>query len=325
MSQAISSAPQQGQKNIVINILSGSQKGSRFQACLVLGKSLTVGRGDSNDIQLHGDPNISRQHFKISLEGGGLSMESLNTKNPVWAQGQPLQQTKIEGVAHFVVGQTELEITVVGNQNHQTSQFSQPPQPRRMTLPHQQAQAMPAFFQKKKKKQKALWVIVAVMGLLLFLGDKKKPVEPPQLRTEEDVNNEIATQKEVIKQLKEKNIKLGKSTIQFKTAQASYIKGFRDYKHGQYQRATQSFQACLSIYPPHTLCRRYLGLAQKRFSELVQYHMVLGKKSLDKKQYRACMTSFNNVMVMISDKSDKVFIEARSNYDICEYHDRKRF
>ena len=81
----------------------------------------------------------------------------------------------------------------------------------------------------------------------------------------------------------------------------------------------------MSIYPAHILCRRYLTLAQKRFNEIVQYHMVAGKKYLDKKQYQSCMTSFKNVMVMVQDPNDKVFIEAQSNLELCTYHYKDRF
>ena len=40
-------------------------------------------------------------------------------------------------------------------------------------------------------------------------------------------------------------------TFEIRQAQENYIKGFRDFKKGQYERALESFQACLALYPDH--------------------------------------------------------------------------
>ena len=109
----------------------------------------------------------------------------------------------------------------------------------------------------------------------------------------------------------------GLNTKEFKEAQSNYIKGFRDYKKGQYERAISSFHACLSLYPKHLLCQRYQKLSYKKHEELIQYNMMLGKKYFDQGQYQACRSTFRNAMIMISDRSSKVYKEATANYKLC--------
>ena len=305
------------QKSLVIHILNGPDKGAQFK---ISGVTLTIGRGTESDIQINGDPKISRQHLRIFIRNGEIYIESLNKKNPIYINGRPVEKAivesdVIESGLKFMAGKTQFEISEESKKlsaqknNHHMGHHIPSPHP-----------------PKRTPTRLILYSIIVIVVLLLVISSKKKEnTEEPSLRTEEKVNEELATQQEVIESLKRRRLQSGKSTIQFKKAQAGYIKGFRDYKQGQHERAMQYFQECLSIYPSHILCNRYLGLAQKRFNELIQYHMVVGKKFLDKKQYQACIKSFHNVMVMVDDPSDKVYLEARSNYEICKLSHMDRF
>jgi hypothetical protein len=95
------------------------------------------------------------------------------------------------------------------------------------------------------------------------------------------------------------------------------VRGFRDYRKGQYERSMVSFQACLALNPEHVLCNRYIRLSQRKFDELVQNQVVLGRKYRDQNQYQACRASFRNVMVMVKDANSKIYQEAKANYDAC--------
>src|SRR5205807_22920 len=69
-------------------------------------------------------------------------------------------------------------------------------------------------------------------------------------------------------------------------AQENLIKGLRDLRKGQYERAIEAFQACLSLVPDHGRCTRNLRQAQKKFDEMIEAHMVLGRKYMDQGLYR---------------------------------------
>ena len=109
------------------------------------------------------------------------------------------------------------------------------------------------------------------------------------------------------------------NVISYQQAQETYIKAFRDYRKGQYERALEQFQACLSLAPQHALCNRYLRLSQRKFNELIQQQMILGRKYRDQNQFKACLASYRNVMVMIKDSQNVTYKEAKTNYDYCHY------
>lgn len=325
------------QKTFIIRILNGPDRGTQFK---VFGPTLTIGRGKDNDICIKEDSNISRKHVRISIHNGEIHITSLNEKNPLFIDRKPIKSAIIENGVRFVAGRTLFEIGKESralqkkdNISHQGS-YSNPPslhQGSQNAHPpslHQDPSLSPPPSPAKKKNpvRIILYSIVAMAVLFLVFGSKKKDeVERPGLRTEEKIDEELKDIKKIIDDLKKRRKKSGRLTSQFRRAQVGYLKGFRDYKQGQYEKAIRYFQQCLSINPTHILCNRYLNLSQKRFNELIQYHMIVGKKSLDKKQYRSCMKSFKNVMFMVKDQSHKVFVEAKSNYDICEHHDKDRF
>ena len=114
-------------------------------------------------------------------------------------------------------------------------------------------------------------------------------------------------------------------SVNARQAQENYVRGFRDYNGGQYERALISFQACLALNPEHTLCNRYLRLSQRKFNEVVQYHMVLGRSYRDQSQFKACRAAFRNVMVMVKDASSTTYKEAKANYEACNSFVEGRF
>ena len=300
-------------KKFVLRVLNGPDKGSEIK---LTGSATTLGRGESNDIIIKDDPKISREHLRIILRNGEVYLESLNPKNPVVIDKKPVKVAIIESQAYFQAGSTKFEIT-----QQKTGSLAN----RKSAPIHRLQNRRPLPLGNNKKKiHIAAFAAVGVLVLLLIGSDSKKE-EEKFIQTQKEKEEKIATQKDMIQSLKEEARKSGKTTAQFRRAQSGFIKGFRDYKQGQYERAIQYFQECLSIQPSHVLCNRYLSLSQKRFNELIQYHMVVGKKSLDKKQYPACSTSFYNVMVMVKDPNDKVYREAKSNYEICTLKYRDRF
>ena len=125
--------------------------------------------------------------------------------------------------------------------------------------------------------------------------------------------------------MKKQQLLSGQNSMQYKAAQENYVKGFRDYRQGQYARAIQSFQAALSFYPNHELARKYILLAQRKFDEMVNYNMSQGRKYYQKQNYKMCQSAFANVMVMLKDSTKPKYIEAKQLFDECNLRTEAKF
>ncbi|NCN40825.1 hypothetical protein GW916_06190, partial [bacterium] len=152
--------------------------------------------------------------------------------------------------------------------------------------------------------------------------EKKNPFD---IRNEKQIEADINDAEELQKAAEATRAERLNPTLSQRKAQENYVSGFRDFRKGQYERSISSFQACLALNPNHPLCNRYLKLSQKKFGELIQYHMVLGRKYRDQNQYRACRSAFKNVMVMVRDPSSSIYKEAKSNYVACNNMVEGRF
>ena len=68
-----------------------------------------------------------------------------------------------------------------------------------------------------------------------------------------------------------------------------------------------------------------MNLSQKKFDELIQYHMILANKYRAQNQFEACKASFRNAMVMIRNPNNKNYIEAKSGFDACDTLQGERY
>ena len=158
---------------------------------------------------------------------------------------------------------------------------------------------------------------MVLVGIWLFSGTAAKK-KANALRSEQQIQQEIEEANKLRDAAEKMSLKRVDGTVTARQAQENYVRGFRDYQKGQYERALFSFQACLALNPEHILCNRYLRLGQRKFDELVQSEMVLGMKYRDQNQYKACRSSFRNVMVMVKDANSQVFQQAKANYEACD-------
>lgn len=167
---------------------------------------------------------------------------------------------------------------------------------------------------------------VFVLGAAYFFTQQniKKKTE---IKLRDTVSTEIAindSEKEYEKIAKEIERK-GQDTIQYRLAQEQYLRGFRDYRQGQYVRAMEEFQAALSFYPGHDLARKYYTLAKRKFDEQVQFNMIQGKRYYGVNNYRLCMGYYSNVIKMKKDERDPIRREALQYYNECEIKMRGKY
>jgi tetratricopeptide (TPR) repeat protein len=107
-------------------------------------------------------------------------------------------------------------------------------------------------------------------------------------------------------------------SVQYRRAQENFIRGFRDFQQGQYDRAREAFQVVLNLDPENELAKRYYQLSNIKFDELVKFNLIQGNRYREKRNWRMCQSNYSNVMTMLQGrKDDPTFKEARQLYQEC--------
>lgn len=305
--------------DLTITVVSGPSQGTVYR---VVSSRARLGRGPDNDIVIADDPKCSRHHAELLVTPHGLEIRDISDRNNMVVDGAPCQSAQLRHNSVFTLGETQFRLSL-----RQTAVAARPVTslPGAGSSPPNSAKALSR--KRKKKKSPMFWVLIAVVGLVLWLGlSGGKKNGDTNKSSDELMQAEIQAAQKIKESAESKRPKdAALNDIGYNQAQQAYVAGFRDFKKGQYERALSSFQACVSLFPSHELCNRYLRLTQRKFDELVQYHMVIGRKYRDQNQYAACRSAFRNVMVMIKDQTNKKFLEAKANYDACDAQVEERF
>ncbi len=321
-------------------ILSGPMKGA---GRVMTSAQFTIGRSPECEFLIVNDPKCSRRHATIALTNDGCEVRSLNERNLVQVNGRDSEYAKINDGDILTIGDTEikfhatpaaapsdggLELDMPGPAMA-APQMSIAPMPSYQSPSPYSAPPRPAPQRRNKPKPKSgprKWIILAVVGALIWwLASPTKKKPEAGLRTEQQEQADIDTANKMREAGEAENLRRVDNSVNARQAQENYVRGFRDYRKGQYERSQVSFQACLALNPEHVLCNRYIRLSQRKFNELVQYQIVLGRKYRDQNQYKACRSAFRNVMAMVKDANSKIYQEAKANYDACNAYVEGRY
>lgn len=305
MNQAFAIAPATETKWTVV---SGPMKGA---VRLMNRPQFSIGRSSDCEFVIVNDPKCSRRHATIICGPEGCEVITITEDNPVLLNGREIERAVLKDNDIITVGETEIQYNCTNLPQNRVIQ----------RVLHQVPGHAPVKGKVTRQKSSPMKkiMIYGVVGLILFWllspsGKKKKEID---IRTEQQIQADIEAAnklKEVADGMAVKQIDQSMTHMQ---AQENYVRGFRDYRKGQFERSLVSFQACLALNPQHVLCNRYIRLAQRRFHELIQYEMVLGKKYRDQNQFKACRAAYRNVMVMVKDTNNPTFKEAKANYEAC--------
>lgn len=172
-------------------------------------------------------------------------------------------------------------------------------------------------------------VAILLIVLIFSSSGEKKVRKPTPLKDTSQINSELLKSSDKIQQHKQEKHLLedGRFDRIYESAQSYYIKGFRDYRNGQYLRAIQAFQAALSFDPNHVLARKYLHQSIKKQDELMQFNLDQAKRYRDKNNYRLCRASAQQVMVMSPQKgsTESRYTDAKKIFDECDTLSRGRY
>jgi hypothetical protein len=283
----------------------------------------SIGRSTDCDFVIVNDPKCSRKHAQITVMAHGCEVLSQAEGNPVLVNGQETQRQMLRDGDVITLGDTEIQYNATSRPHMAVVRAGHPQGGNVQTV----YAGTPARKRPKGKKSAnprlVIYFLLAIFALWIMTPSKSKK-KALDLRTEQQIEADIeaATKlKEVADAASMKRLE-GANARQ---AQENYVRGFRDYKKGQYERSLVSFQACLALNPNHVLCNRYIRLAQRRFDELIQVQMIMGRKYRDQNQYKGCRASFRNVMQMVKDSNSPIFKEAKANYEACNAFVENRF
>ncbi|HMN67268.1 MAG TPA: FHA domain-containing protein [Bdellovibrionales bacterium] len=298
-------------------ILSGASRGA---VCVMGRGQFVIGRSPECELVITGDPKCSRRHVEVRVTPQGAEFNLLNDQNLALHNGIETARGVLKDGDRLVVGETELQFGFGGGAGAEPELAIVPQDmPGMPGIAAPQPRPRPRPRSSKPAKGRNRFIVYGIVGLILFwlLSPTGKKKEELKLRTEQQIEADIDAANKLRDAADAANATRLDGTITSRQAQENYVRGFRDYREGQFERALTSFQACLALNPEHALCTRYLRLAQRRFNELTQYHMVLGRKYRDQNQYRACRAAFRNVMVMVKDANSAIYKEAKANYEAC--------
>ena len=299
---------------------------------LVQSVSFTVGRNPECELAITDDPKVSRKHATVSWAGTGYEIVGVSDANRIWVNGREIKRAILNNNDVIKLGESEIQFNMMmapqmapqivpnmhpGMAPPPNSPFPYPMPARGMAVSSRGENQRRPKPQGSTGNGKRL-LIYGAIGLLLWLvlaPDAKKKKEKA-LRTEQEIQADIETATK-LRDAAQTQAQLTGGQISQRQAQENYVKGFRDYRKGQYERALEAFQACLALQPDHSLCTRYYRISQRKFDELIQYQMVLGKKYRDQNQFKSCRSSFRNVMVMVKDAQSAAYKEAKANYEAC--------
>lgn len=297
-------------------VINGPMKGSVRLMSLV---QFTIGRSTECEFIVVNDPKVSRKHAFVSNENGVLNIASLNENNPVIVNGNPVTKVALNSGDVIAIGETEIQFnaTTLPSAHSQRPMFMMDPQmPGQRPTQPRPSRARRVSGNDQNRNRFLIYGGILLIGFWLFSGSPKKKKEV-EIRTEQQIQADIEAANKLKELSDQQAMKRLDGSLTAQQAQENYVRGFRDYKKGQFERALVSFQACLALNPEHILCNRYQRLSQRRFNELIQYEIVLGRKYRDQNQFKACRAAFRNVMVMVKDANSATYKEAKANYEAC--------
>lgn len=284
----------------VLQILTGKHKGKQFR---LLAPKIVLGRHSDCDVVFKDNPNCSRYHAKIIHTEGYYKIESLNADNPVLINKEPVSSHIFQSKDRISIGNIEMLFL---DQAPVSSSFK----PSGKVLKKSQ----------NKKKNflnppRLLLLFVLLAGAYLYTSeDSKQPEEKMDLQTESKMLEEI----EQLQKLNEESAQKAELSPKEKSAREAFLKGFRDYRKGYFQRALKIFQHCLTLNKQEILCQSYAYKSRRQIDKLIQKKIRLGKSYKDNQQYKACRAAFKSVEIMIQDSKSLLYKEARENRKDCE-------
>lgn len=181
-------------------------------------------------------------------------------------------------------------------------------------------------FSRRKEETKSpagmLIFLIVTFGVIYYLfvvkPEAKKKAAALKLRDNITTQQVIDESQKNLDELKVTKEKLGQDTPSYTEAHKLFLKGFRDYRNGSYDRAKDLFAAALAFHGEHEQAKRYYYLANRKSEEFAMYHFNLAKRYYGLQNFRLCKAHFNIVVRAKKDEKDEIRIESLQRLKECE-------
>jgi|GEM_PF-2124677 len=272
-------------------------------------KEVFIGRDKSNHIKVEKDLKVSRKHARILQADGKIYIQNLSQNNQIRVNNEFKERAELYNGAVITIGEINFKI-VADIKNSPKSAKKQ------------------KLLSKDKPVLKVAVALVVVLGIYLNFSTSSQTEDKKVLReiaSQESINERLNQAGEELSDLETEISESMKSDPDYKEAQKIYLKGFRNFQKGLYAQAISSFETSLSLYPEHTLARRYNVLSKNRLDELINFHITEGRVHLTNRKYGFCIAAYKNAMAQSFDKSDDRFKEAKLSLNKCETLKRSQY
>lgn len=311
----------------VITLMNGPEKGASFK--IVSGR-ITIGRGLENDIALAYDSKVSRTHAQIQVTAQGVEISDVSDKNKILVDGDDSPKQTLKSGSVIQLGETKLQFKIVQPGAGLAAAFS----PRKSSVDSFKQNSGTDIYKSPRRSNSTssisstqIVIGMLVIGGLYYYMNQPKPAPQAkvEIRMEEQVNRDITAIEAEIATVRADRDRRGENAANFSEISSHFIRGQRDYNKGNYQRAVESFQACLSLNPNHVQCNQYYGLASRAFWKVVDSEMLRGLKFKEQNQFASCESALQNVKNLVSDPTNKKYVEAEVNRRLCAERAKVRF
>jgi pSer/pThr/pTyr-binding forkhead associated (FHA) protein len=302
-----------------IKITQGPNNGDVYR---ISPPGVIVGRDPSATQITLNDERVSRQQCRIDFLEDIITVEDLSGKSSTFVNNQPITKHSLnhgdvislgDSILVFEVGGAPPKLGVVPPKKAEhPSQRSGPPG-------YNPSFSAPVPARNNKRIRFIMIVVVlgAALGYLALMPEPKAPA-PAKVNGPDEINLAIEEVQRRQVELAQPNINLTEQDLYNKrSAEKHFIRGFRDYQNGKYTRAIEAFQTTLATDPHHGKARRYASLAEKKRSDMVDYHMDLGRKYRDKGMYKMCMAEFEKVLQIMNQPAHKKYQLAKEQIKEC--------
>ncbi|MEK6554278.1 MAG: FHA domain-containing protein [Bdellovibrionota bacterium] len=326
MSQLSVAAPE-----YLITILNGPEKGSTFK---IMSGRISIGRGTDNDISLSYDAKSSRSHAWITVTSNGVEITDVSDKNKIIVNGDDSPKQMLRDKSVIQLGETKMQFRVMSPKSDalnslavQGADFfkSKAMGLKRDSMPSPSRGRSSSRSAGFPKQNIIVITIIALVGFYYWSKPAAVSKMASAIRTEDQIVRDISSIEAETAKLQADRASRGENAPNFNEVNSHYIRGYRDYRSGNYQRAVESFQACLSIKPDHPKCQQFLSASSRGFWSTVDAEILRGLKLKEQNQYISCTAAFENVKNLVTDQTNKKYIEAETNRKFCDEKAKDRF
>lgn len=307
----------------ILEVLNGPMRGTVFPLTV---SQVRVGRSPDNEVVID-DPKCSRVQFVIETRNGVSVAVDVANKNALIVNGQKVRQVKLKNGDLIQAGETELKFRDL------SAALQAYTKPTPTAAPNQMGQGMSMGAPRRRRSVRPATsgsnfyiILIVIVGLLFWLlsGPSSKKDNTYKIGSDSVAEIERLNKNKMAEQ--EKMRLAGKLTREYIDAQASFIRGFRDYQNGQFILANRAFREALAIYPRHEMAEHYRKMSDQRIQEFIQSQLQEGRLYRERNNYTLCSGAYRRAMDALGDnKLDDKYKLAFSGFSECETLLRGRF